>query len=417
MIHIPGNLRDAKTGGIKMAEGKDVGLTSPTQTHPSTPTYETILKENRKLAEELLNNQSFKKEFHITDRVEKSHGIGRALKGRKGPYGSPSPWGASRLSWVSWPWRPPWRRPVPLAAGRPAGTGSRAGEPGPHLWIVHGAALPSTGQRELLTDSSSSLCSPAQVQQTPRTCLLTAHRSLAWDLGEPGLGEQTPSRDTGRLGGLGCGPGEAAAASVSTSSNQHHRGSRLMMAAELLEFLWPQSPSLDNTQVSLTPYHSCALDLGGPRRGTHTVLCHVWAEPWIPTQAAHQASVSTRASLQCSHPLGQSTHSRGTEAAQAPGLLLQQLGSRACLWHGGDSPWAERKSCASLCTGFRAPNTSYPNKVMPFSLPWGKMWLVSTSKQALKKLKKQNPQKPSHQRQSLHMDTATWKHSLNTTID
>ena len=161
-----------------------------------------------------------------------------------------------------------------------------------------------------------------------------------------------------------------------------------MMAAELLEFLWPQSPSLDNTWVSLTPYHSWALDLGGPRRGRDTTLCRVWAEPWIPTQAAHQASVRTWASLQCSRPLGQSTHSRGTEAAQALGLLLQQLGSRACLWHGGDSPWAEQKSCPSLCTGFRAPNSSYPNKVMPFSLPWGKMWLVSTSKQALKKPKK-----------------------------
>lgn len=32
----------------------------------STPTYETILKGSWKLAEELVDNQSFKKDFHIT---------------------------------------------------------------------------------------------------------------------------------------------------------------------------------------------------------------------------------------------------------------------------------------------------------------------------------------------------------------
>lgn len=47
-----------------MAEGEDVGLTPQHKHIQSTPTYETILKENRA---ELLYNQSFKKEFHITE--------------------------------------------------------------------------------------------------------------------------------------------------------------------------------------------------------------------------------------------------------------------------------------------------------------------------------------------------------------
>lgn len=67
MIHIPGNLlRNNKDRRDQDGRREDAGSPPQHKHIQSTPTYETILKENWKLAEELLYNQSFKKGFHIT---------------------------------------------------------------------------------------------------------------------------------------------------------------------------------------------------------------------------------------------------------------------------------------------------------------------------------------------------------------
>ena len=171
MIHIPGNVRDSKDRKDQDGRRGGCGAHPPTQTHPKH-TY-------------IWNNSQGKPgrtpiQPKLQERVphnwigwRKVMGLGGLWKEGKVPYRSPSPWGASRLSWASRPWRPPWRRPVPLTAGRPAGTGRRAGEPGPHLWIVHGAGLPSTGQRELLTDRAPHCAPQPECSKHPGpACLL-----------------------------------------------------------------------------------------------------------------------------------------------------------------------------------------------------------------------------------------------------
>ena len=101
--------------------------------------------------------------------------------------------------WVSQSWSPTWRRQIPLAAERTAGTGRRAGEPRPTHEECMGAGLPTNRAEGALHWQLLPHCVP-QSERGKHPGPAYSTPQLGMRSGWAGSGEKTLSRDTGGLG-------------------------------------------------------------------------------------------------------------------------------------------------------------------------------------------------------------------------
>ena len=163
-------------------------------------------------------------------------------------------------------------------------------------------------------------------------CLSTPQHGLVLDLEQTGHGRSLPQRQP-----------------------------RSQVAAQLSQFLQPQCPDPPTPAYS-TPQPCTRSGMNITKRGV--TLGSFWVEPQKPTQVARKSSVTTWASLASaiiSFGAGQMEHSRAMEPdqTQPSGLLLQQLLSRPCPWHGGDNHGAKRNTHLTSRTASRYYNINH----------------------------------------------------------